>query len=83
MKLQIPHIWWDRKRTDKATTSRIGVPDIVGVYKCRSFALEVKRPGQKPTMEQLGELKWLELAGAKTAVVFSKDEAVKFLEGLK
>lgn len=83
MKTMTPIIWWDRKRTDVATTSRIGVPDFVGVYKCHSFALEVKRPGQKPTVEQLGELKWMELAGAKTAVVHSLDEAKRFFEGLK
>lgn len=83
LKTQVPNCWWDRKRTDKKTTSRVGTPDFCGVYRGVAFALEIKRPGEKPTTEQLGELKWLELAGAKTKIVFSKDEAVEFLTALK
>ena len=72
-------IWYDVKRTDVRTTSRIGVPDFVGVYCGTAFGMEVKRPGNKPTTEQLGELKWMELAGAKTGVVHSIAEARNFL----
>lgn len=74
--------WWDRKRTDKATTSRKGVPDFVGVISGISFGVEVKRPGEKATIDQLGELAWLRKAGAKTAIVFSKDEAVEFFNNI-
>ena len=78
----VPKAWWDRKRMDKATTSRRGVPDFVGVYYGKPFGLEVKRPGEKATTDQLGELKWMELAGAKTAIVYSKDEALRFFQAL-
>jgi len=82
LKTQSHHCWWDRKRMDKATTSRSGVPDFVGVFASVAFGIEVKRPGQKPSVEQIGELAWMQKAGAKTAVVFSCDEAKDFLLGL-
>lgn len=83
LKSQCHRAWWDRKREDRPTTSRPGVPDFVGVFAGVSFGVEVKRQGKKPTIEQLGELAWMRKAGAKTAVVFSRDEAVKFFQGLK
>lgn len=82
LKSQVPRVWWDRKRTDKATTSRPGVVDFVGTFKGFPFGIEVKRPGQKTTPEQDGELLWMRMAGAQTKVVYSKDEAVEFLLGL-
>lgn len=82
LKTQSHRCWWDRKRMDKATTSRIGVPDITGVFDSVAFGIEVKRPGQKPSAEQLGELAWMRKVGAQTAVVFSVEEARDFLLGL-
>ena len=82
MKTQIPNIWYDIKRSDLPTTSRKGVPDITGVFHGVPFSIEVKRKGSKPTQEQLGELRWLELAGAKTIIAYSVEEAVEFLKGL-
>ncbi len=88
LKTQSHRCWWDRKRMDQKTSSRIGVPDFVGTITAAPgsigipFGIEVKRPGQKPTPEQLGELAWMQKAGAKTAVVFSCDEAKDFLLGL-
>ena len=88
LKTQSHRCWWDRKRMDKATTSRSGVPDFVGAITASTglggvpFGIEVKRPGSKPSMEQVGELAWMQKAGAKTAVVFSCDEAEDFLLSL-
>jgi len=88
LKTQSHRCWWDRKRMDKATTSRSGVPDFVGTITASTglggvpFGIEVKRPGSKPSVEQIGELAWMQKAGAKTAVVFSCDEAKDFLLGL-
>lgn len=79
LKSQSHQAWWTRSRTDKATTNRIGTPDFVGVFAGKAFALEVKRPGKKPTTEQLGELAWFKKAGGIAAVVFSKDQAEEFL----
>jgi len=82
LKTQSHRAWWDVKRTDQRTTSRIGVPDFIGVFAGVPFGLEVKAHGKKPTTEQLGELAWMRKAGAKTKVVYSKDEAVEFFLGL-
>lgn len=82
LKTQSHHCWWDRKRMDVPTTSRKGIPDFVGVFRGIAFGLEVKRPGKKATTEQLGELLWMAKAGAKTAVVFSLEEAITFFRGL-
>lgn len=82
MKTLTPRLWWDRKRMDKPTTSRCGVPDFIGCFHGVPFAMEVKRPGEKPTMQQSGELMWLGKAGAATAVVHSRDEAIQFLMSL-
>lgn len=54
--------------------SRAGLPDISGCIKGRSFQLEVKRPGGKPTNLQLYELERWRNAGAVAAVVYSVDE---------
>ena len=82
LKTQSHRCWWDRKRMDKPTSSRVGVPDFVGVFAGFAFGIEVKRPGSKPSVEQIGELAWMQKAGATTAVVFSCDEAKDFLLGL-
>jgi len=75
---QVHQCWWDRKRMDRPTTSRVGVPDFVGSWRGRAFGLEVKKPGGKPSTEQQGELAWMRKAGAVVGVVFSKEEAVEF-----
>lgn len=61
-----------------------GWPDIIGCFQGKSFALEVKRPGnnrvttlQKATLE-----KWKE-AGAITGVVHSIEEVKKLFKELK
>ena len=82
LRTQVHRAWWDRKRMDVATTSRKGVPDFIGSFAGVPFGLEVKRPGEKPTTDQLGELAWMRKAGAATAVVFSRDEAVAFFLSL-
>ncbi len=82
LKTQSHRAWWDCKRSDRKTTSRTGVPDFVGVFSGWAFGMEVKRPGKKPTTDQLGELAWMRKAGARTAVVYSKQDAVDFLLGL-
>lgn len=82
MKSLIPNIWYDVKRADMKTTSRVGVPDFVGCYHGVCFAIECKTKTGKATSQQLGELKWLELAGAKTCIAHSLAEAVEFLQSL-
>ena len=58
-----------------------GQPDILGCYQGRTLALEVKRPGRKPTKLQQAVLKKWEAAGAIAAVVTSVEEVKELLGG--
>jgi hypothetical protein len=49
----------------------------------RFFALEVKRPGEKPTEEQVRWLSTVRDGGGFAAVVHSEEEAVAALERAK
>lgn len=82
LKTLVPKCWYVRARMDVPTTVRKGVVDFNGWWNGKPFMMEVKRPGQKPTVEQSGELLWGKLAGAKTAVVYSLEEAVDFMRTL-
>lgn len=44
-------------------TSIKGVSDILGIYKGRLLAIEVKRPGEKPTVDQLAFMESVKAAG--------------------
>lgn len=72
---------FDVSRMDKPTTCQVGRPDFVGVLRGVGFAIEVKRPGCKETLEQAGQLMRWQLAGARVAVVHSLAEAVEFITG--
>jgi hypothetical protein len=56
-----------------------GQPDLLGCYQGRTLALEVKRPGGKPTKLQAAILKKWGAAGAITGVVTSVEEVEKLL----
>lgn len=58
-----------------------GQPDLLGCYRGRMLALEVKRPGGKPTKLQMAMLKKWEAAGAIAAVVHSVEEVKGILIG--
>ena len=58
-----------------------GVPDLLGCYQGRALALEVKRPGGKPTPLQLKELSEWQQSGAITAKVESVEDVKKLIEG--
>lgn len=57
-----------------------GQPDLLGCFKGRPLALEVKRPGQRPTKLQWAILKRWQAAGAIAAVVCSVEDVRKLLE---
>ena len=61
-----------------------GDPDIDACICGRSVQLEVKRPGEKPTLLQVKRLEEWRQAGAIVAVVVSVDDAKSLLarEGL-
>ncbi|WP_273483645.1 VRR-NUC domain-containing protein [Desulforamulus ruminis] len=58
---------------------RGGQPDIMGSFQGRFLALEVKRPGGKPTKLQMEILKKWAAAGAIAGVVYSVDEVQKLI----
>lgn len=60
-----------------------GQPDLIGCHHGRMLALEVKRPGNKPTPLQQAVLKKWEAAGAIAAVVTSIEEVKALLNGQK
>lgn len=59
---------------------RRGLPDLIGVYRGRALALEVKRPGGKPTPLQEHELSKFAAAGALAAVVTSVEDVKRLIE---
>lgn len=52
-----------------------GIPDVIACVNGRFVALEVKRPGNKPTPLQRATLEQIQKAGGLAAVVTSKAEA--------
>ncbi len=56
-----------------------GIPDLVGCINGRFVALEVKRPGEKPTKYQENQLQAIGTAGGVTGVVTSELEALKLV----
>ncbi|HZT28784.1 MAG TPA: hypothetical protein VE999_13660 [Gemmataceae bacterium] len=56
-----------------------GDPDIDACLRGRSVQLEVKRPGEKPTLLQLKRLEEWRQAGALVGVVVSVDDAKSLL----
>ncbi len=58
---------------------RRGLPDLIGVYRGRALALEVKRPGGTPTPLQEHELGRWAAAGALAAVVTSIEDVKRLI----
>ena len=72
---------FDVNRMDRPTTCQVGRPDFIGGLCGVGFAMEVKRPGCKETMEQAGQLMRWQLCGFRVAVVHSLAEAQEFITG--
>lgn len=56
-----------------------GQPDIIACVEGRTYALEVKRPGNKATKLQEATLKKWEEAGAVARVVYSLEDVKKII----
>ena len=56
-----------------------GVPDVLLFYRGILFALEFKRPGEKPSLGQRAVMKMLRGLGVNVEVVYSCEEAKKIL----
>jgi hypothetical protein len=59
-----------------------GDPDIDACIRGRSLQLEVKRPGERPTLLQLRRLEEWRQAGAQVGVVSSVCEVRRILENI-
>ena len=64
----------------KALGVRAGVPDIIIFYRSQIFGLEIKAAKGRVTPIQRQTLNDMEVAGARTAIVNSIDEALVTLE---
>ena len=81
--------WWRSKgwllvhsRMDRATTTAKGVSDFILVCPKTVLFVECKRPGGKPTKEQLEFLAHVRKIGWPNAVVYSKEEFHAFVDPL-
>jgi Holliday junction resolvase len=56
-----------------------GTPDLLGGLDGRPFAIEVKRPGGKPTLKQAHELAGWEAQGWAVGIAHSVQDALQIL----
>lgn len=73
--------WWLNFHGGSVYMPR-GIPDIIGCFKGRFIALEVKRPGEKTRKIQDHTLKLLRENGAVTGIVYGIDDVRKIIERL-
>jgi Holliday junction resolvase len=57
-----------------------GISDIIGIYKGKYLAIEVKRPGLSPTDKQQAFLKRVHDEGGLAVCVHSYEELADFIE---
>lgn len=58
-----------------------GIPDIIGCYRGRFIAFEVKREaGMVPTRIQLYQMKKIRAAGGFATLIFTADQALHLLD---
>lgn len=82
---QIPGLWFYHPRETKKGTD--GIPDIIGCYRGKFFAIELKKPGGgDPTRqlrpEQREVLNRIQQAGGKIAVLSDVEDVIRFIESL-
>jgi hypothetical protein len=67
------YVW---KASDKFAS---GIPDIIGVWKGRMFAIELKAGYNKPTALQTYTMNMLKNAGALVTVCYTMEEVEAFM----
>lgn len=67
-------------RMDKRPTTPAGTPDFIFVYRMRPFAIELKRPGKKPSEKQDERLKKMHGNGWLTGWFDSSADAINFVK---
>lgn len=71
--------WW--MKVHGSPFQKAGVPDIIGCYKGRFTGIEVKMPGNYPTLIQRACMNLLKAAGARVGVAYSVEEALEIRDG--
>lgn len=71
--------WW--MKVHGSPFQKAGVPDIIGCYKGRFTGIEVKMPGNKPTLIQEKMIELLKKAGANVGIAYSVEEALSIRDG--
>ena len=61
------------------TTNKKGIPDIIVCYRGKYVALEVKRPGGKPTELQLWNINEIRKSGGVAEIVYGWEDVVTVL----
>ncbi len=61
------------------TTNKKGIPDILVCYRGKYVALEVKRPGGKPTELQLWNINEIRKSGGVAEIVYGWEDVVTVL----
>lgn len=67
---------WFYKTADKFTS---GIPDIIGCYDGKFFAIELKQKGKYPTRLQENVLENINRSGGYTCVAISLEEVKYFI----
>ena len=76
----IPNIFYWKEHGGQFGTA--GIPDLIICYKGRFIALEVKRPGGKPTLLQKITLNKIEKAKGIAKIVTSLEQVKAIIENL-
>lgn len=75
-----PQCWW---KNIHGSAFNAGLPDLLGSFRGRCFAIECKRAGEKPTALQVRELVGLRESGAEAVWVDSFEGFASWWEGWK
>lgn len=67
------------KRNYQSRYKMNGVPDILGIYKERLLAIEVKRPGGKLSSDQVAFINRASKSGAVVITAFRVDDVIEML----
>ena len=70
-------LWWFKVLGGES--QKAGVPDIVGCYKGKFFAPELKVAPNKPSEKQLYEIEKIQSAGGASGVIWDIDQLKEFM----
>ena len=74
---KLPEVWI--VKYPGGTYGRKGVPDLLLSVKGKFLAIEVKKPGGKPSQIQLLEQAKIRMTGSRSEIVETVDEAKKII----